>query len=92
MRKKTKLDINDKACLHIVLIWQHPTSCPTTKSRQTTMVNALKKNFSPLPVGNDGKLTKLSTQRHQDVIEGESGLEAERVQALWALGRFISKM
>jgi hypothetical protein len=56
------------------------------------MVNALKKSFSPLPVGNYGKLTKLSTQQHQDVIEGESGLEVERVQALWALGRFISKM
>jgi hypothetical protein len=57
----TNLDIKDAACLHTALILQHPTSRPTTKSTQTTMVNAPKKNFSPLPAGKYGKSTKRST-------------------------------
>jgi hypothetical protein len=47
MSKRTNLDIKDAACLHIVHILQHPTS-RTTKSAQTTIVNAPKQNFSLL--------------------------------------------
>jgi hypothetical protein len=66
MSNHTNLDIKDEACLHYVLILQNPTSRPTTKSTQTTIVNAPNKNFSPLPVGKYGKSTKCSTQRrHQ---------------------------
>jgi hypothetical protein len=55
------------------------------------MVNAPKKNFSPLPVGRYGKSTKRSTQRHHQVNEGKSGLEAERIRALGALRSLRSK-
>jgi len=91
MSKRTNLDIKDAACLHIVHNLQHPTSHPTTKSTQTTMVNAPKKNFSPLPAGRDGKSTKRSTQRRHQANEGKSGLEAERVRAIGALRSFRSK-
>jgi hypothetical protein len=47
--KRSNLDINDAAYLHIVHILQHPTSHLTTRSMQITMINDLKKNFSPLP-------------------------------------------
>jgi hypothetical protein len=73
MKQRTNLVIKDAACLHIVHILQHPTSRPT-KSTQTTMVNALKKNFSPLPAGKYGKSTKRSIQRHHhQANEGKSG-------------------
>jgi len=91
MSKRTNLDIKDAACLHIVHNLQHPTSRPTTKSTQRTMVNAPKKNFSPLPVGRYGKSTKRSTQRRHQANEGKSGLEAERVRALGALRSLRSK-
>jgi len=55
------------------------------------MVNAPKKNFSPLPAGRYGKSTKLSTQRRHHANEGKSGLEAERVRALGALRSLRSK-
>jgi len=55
------------------------------------MVNALKKNFSPLPAGRYDKLTKRSTQRRHHANEGKSGLEAERVRALGALRSLRSK-
>jgi len=55
MSKLTNLDINLAACLHNVHNLQHPTSRPTTKSTKTTMVNAPKTNFSPLPAGRYGK-------------------------------------
>jgi len=55
------------------------------------MVNAPKKNFSPLPAGRYGKSTQRSTQRHHHANEGKSGLEAERVRALGALGSLRSK-
>jgi triphosphoribosyl-dephospho-CoA synthetase len=42
-------------------------------------------NFSPLPAGRYGKLTKHSTQRCNQTNEGKSGLKAERVRALGAL-------
>jgi len=90
MSKRTNLDIKDAACLHIVHILQHPTSRPT-KSRHTTMVNAPKKNFSPLPAGRYGKSTKRSTQRRHQANEGKSGLEAERIRALGALCSLRSK-
>ena len=49
------------------------------------MVNAPKKNLSPLQGGKDGKSTKKSTQQRHQVNKGDSGLEAERVRALGAL-------
>jgi hypothetical protein len=55
------------------------------------MVNATKKNFSPLPAGKYGKSTKHSTRRRHQANEGKSGLVAERVQALGALRSFRSK-
>jgi len=55
------------------------------------MVNARKKNFSPLPAGRYGKSTKRSTQRRHHANEGKSGLEAERVRALGALRSLRSK-
>jgi len=91
MSKRTNLDIKDAACLHIVKNLQHRTSRPTTKSTQTTMVNAPKMNFSPLPAGRYGKSTKPSTQWRHHANEGKSGLEAERVRALGALRSLRSK-
>jgi hypothetical protein len=91
MSKRTNLDIKDAAWLHIVHNLQHPTSRPTTKSTQTTMVNATKKNFSPLPAGRSGKSTKRSTQRRHHANEGKTGLEAETVRALGALRSLRSK-
>jgi len=85
MSKHTNLDMKDEACLHIVHILQHLTSHPTTKSRQTTRVNALKKNFSPLLVGKYSESTKHSTQRRHQANEGKSGLDAGNVRALGAL-------
>jgi len=55
------------------------------------MVNAPKKNLSPLPAGKYGKSTKQSTQRRHQANEGKSGLEAERVRALRALRSLRSK-
>jgi len=49
------------------------------------MVNAPKKNFSPLPAGQYGKSTKHSTRPRHQPNEGKSGLVAERVPALGAL-------
>jgi len=91
MSKRTNFDIKDAACLHIVHNLQHPTSCLTTQSTQTTMVNTPKKNFSPLPAGRNGKSTKRSTQRCHQANEGKSGFEAERVRALGALRSLRSK-
>jgi len=91
MSKRTNLDIKDAGCIHVVHNLQHPTSRPTTKSTQTTMVNAPKKNFSTLPAGRYGKSTKRSTQWRHHANEGKSGLEAERVRALGALRSLRSK-
>jgi len=91
MSKRTNLDIKDAACLHIVHNLQHPISRLTTQSMQTTMVNAPKKNFLPLPAGRDGKSTKRSTQRCHQANEGKTGFEAERVRALGALRSSRSK-
>jgi len=91
MSKRTNLDIKDAAYRHIVQNLQHPTSCPTTNSTKTTMVNAPKKNFSPLPAGRYGKSKKLSAQRRHQANECESGLVAERIRALGALRSVRSK-
>jgi hypothetical protein len=91
MSKRNNLDIKDAACLHIVHNLQHPTSRLTTKSMQTTMVNAPKKNFSQLRAGRNSKSTKRSTQPHHQANEVKSGFEAERVQALGALCSLRSK-
>jgi hypothetical protein len=85
------LHIKDSACLHVVHVFQHPTSRPTTRSTHDTMVNAPKKNFPPLPAGKYGKLTKHSTSRRHQANEGMSGLVAERVRALGALRSLRSK-
>jgi len=55
------------------------------------MVNALKYNLSPLPVGKYSKSTKNSRQRRHQANNGGSGLEAERVRALGALCSLQSK-
>jgi len=55
------------------------------------MVNAPKKNLSPLPAGKYGKTTKHFTRRRHHVNTGKSGLEAERVRALGALRSLQSK-
>jgi hypothetical protein len=91
MSKHTNLDIKDAAYLDIVHNLQHPTSRPTTKSTLITMVNAPKKMFTPLPAGRYGKSTKHSTQQRHQVIEGKSGVEAERIRALGALRSLRSK-
>jgi len=85
MSKRTNLDLKDAACLHIVHNLEHPTSHPTTEPTQTTMMITLKMNFSPLPAGKYGKLTKRSTQQHHQANEGKSCLDAGRDQALGAL-------
>jgi hypothetical protein len=85
MSKHTNLDIKDVACLHIAHIVQHPTSCPTTQSMQPLMVIAPKKNCWQLLAGRYCKSAKLSTQPCHQANEGESTLQAERVQALVAL-------
>jgi len=55
------------------------------------MVNARKKNFSPLPAGNYRNSTKRSTRRHHQANDGESGSDADRVRALQALHSLGSK-
>jgi hypothetical protein len=55
------------------------------------MVNAPKKNFSPLPAGRYSKSTKRSTQQRHQANVGKSGLEAERIRALGALRSLRSK-
>jgi len=55
------------------------------------MVNAPKKNLSPLPAGKYGKSTKHSTRRRHQANKGRGGLEAERVRALGALLSLRSK-
>jgi len=55
------------------------------------MVNAPKKNFSPLPAGRNRKSTKRSTQRRHQANEGKRGFEAERVRARGALRSLRSK-
>ena len=89
--KCTNLDIKDAACLHIAYNLQHPTSRPITKSTQTTMVIAPKKNVSPLPACKYGKSTKRSTQRCHQANEGKRRLETARVRDLGALCSFRSK-
>ena len=91
MSKRTNFDIKDAACLHIVHNLQHLTSRLTTQSTQTTMVNAPKKNCSPLPPGRNGQSTKCSTQRRHQATEGKSGFKAERVRTLGVLRSLRSK-
>jgi hypothetical protein len=55
---------------------------------QTTMVNAAKRNILPLPAGRYGKSTNCSTRQRHKTNEGKSGLQVERVQALWVLHSF----
>jgi len=55
------------------------------------MVNAPKKNFTPLPAGKYGKSTKMSTGRRHHANEDISSLEEARVQALGALRSLLSK-
>jgi hypothetical protein len=49
------------------------------------MVNAPKKNLSPLRAGNHGKSTKLSTQQCHQSSKGQRGLEADWVRAVEVL-------
>jgi hypothetical protein len=61
---------------------------------KTTMVNAPKQNFSPLPAGRYGKSKMRSTQRCRQANEDKSGLKAERIQTLGVLrsSRFKKKL
>jgi len=59
---------------------------------QTTMVNAPRKYFAPLPVLRYGKSTNWSTQWCHQGNEGKSRLEAERVRVHGALQSLGSKM
>jgi len=91
MSERTNLDIKNAACLHIIHVLQHPTSRPSSKSMQTTMVNAPKTNFSPLQAGKYGKSTQRSTQQCHHANEGKCVLEAERLPALGGLPSWRSK-
>jgi hypothetical protein len=91
MSKGTNLDIKDAAYLDIVHNLQHPTSHPTTTSTKIRMVNARKKNFTPLLAGRYSKSTTGSTARRHQANEAKSGVEAERIRALGALRSFRSK-
>jgi len=55
------------------------------------MVNAPKKNLSPLPARKYLKSTKHSTRRHQQATEAKSGLHAARIGAFGALRNLRSK-
>jgi len=55
------------------------------------MVNAPKRNLSPLLVGKYGKSTKHFTQWRHQANKDKSGLEAERDRALGALCSLLSK-
>jgi len=92
MSKYTNLDNKNKACLHLVHLLPHQTSCPTTKSTLPTMVNALIQNFSPHLAGKYGKATKQSTQRRHRADESKGGLHAGRVRAIGALRSLWSKI
>jgi len=91
MSNHTNLDIKDAAHLNIVHNLQHPTSRTTTNSTKTTMVNAPKKNFSPLPAGRYSKSKKRSTHRHHQANDGKSCLVADGIRALGALRSLRSK-
>jgi len=91
MSKRTNFDIQDAACLQILHNLQHPTSRLTTQSTQTTMVNAPKNYFSPLPAARKGKSIHRSTQRRHQLDHGKSGFDADRVRALGALRSLRSK-
>jgi len=91
MIKCTNLDVKHAACLHIVLISQHPTSRPTTKSTQTAMVNAPKDDFWPLAARYYGKSTMPFTRRCHQANEGKSGRDTDKVGAFEALRSFRSK-
>jgi len=54
------------------------------------MVNAPRKNLSPLLAGKYGKSTKKSTPWHHQVNFGNSRLDVEMVRALGALRRLRS--
>jgi hypothetical protein len=81
----SNLDMNDAVCLHVVHVLQHPTSRPTTRSTQNTIVNAAKMNRMPLPAGKNIKSMKHSTGQHHQASIAMSGLEADRVRVLGAL-------
>jgi hypothetical protein len=55
------------------------------------MVNALKKNLSPLPAAKCGKSTPQCTQRSHQGNQGKTALQAERVRVLGALCSLGSK-
>jgi len=55
------------------------------------MVNAWKRNISPLPAGRNGKSTNRSTQQHHHVNEVKSGWDSERFRALGAMRGFRRK-
>ena len=95
--KHTNLDMKDVACLYVVHILQHQTSCPSTKSTEYTIVIASKQHCLPLPLGKYGKLTNHSTSWCHQVNEGNSSLEAEQVRgrrtlrSVWSLKQHVAE-
>jgi len=77
--------MKDAACLHIVHISQHRTSCPTTKSTETGLFNAPKMIIPPHPADKHSISTKHFTRYRHHANEGKSSLEAGIVRALGAL-------
>jgi hypothetical protein len=60
--KRTNLDLEEAACLHVVHFLQHPALQPTSRSTQDSLFNAAKKKLWPLLAGNYATLTKQSTR------------------------------
>jgi len=56
------------------------------------MVNAPKKNFSPLLAGIYSKSTRCSTQQPHQVNEGKNGIDGGKVRAVGALRSLQAKM
>jgi len=81
--RHTNLDIEAACCLHAAHISQHPTSSSSRMSTQNTIVNAPKKNISPLIASNYGKTTNHTTLQHHQANDGKCNLEGEMV---WVFG------
>ena len=73
--KATNLDINAAGCLHVVHILQHPTSRPTTRSTEDTMVNAPKRTFPHFQRGNTAHQWSIP---HDNVIKQIKVIVASR--------------
>jgi len=80
--KPTNLDINSTACLYVVHILQHPTSHPTTRLIQDTMVNAPEMYLSPLLAGKYANSTLISSWRRGLCMKAKLAL-GQKVSECW---------